>query len=60
VSFPHTMENRENARKNLVAVLPDLKPRREGRKQWLFRRELGQLCVNIAIDTPLPWAGRSQ
>lgn len=43
VSFPHAMENRENARRNLVAVLPDLKERWEDWRQWLSRRELGQL-----------------
>ena len=43
VSFPYPMDNRENARKNLMAVLPDLKTRWEEWKQWLSRRELSQL-----------------
>jgi hypothetical protein len=43
VSFPHPMNNRENARKNLIALLPDLKARWEEWKQWLSRHELNQL-----------------
>lgn len=43
VSFPYPMDNRESARKNLTAVLPELKTRWEEWKQWLSRRELGQL-----------------
>ena len=43
VSFPHPMDSRENAHKNLTAVLPDLKTRWEEWKQWLSRRELSQL-----------------
>jgi hypothetical protein len=43
VSFPHPMDNRANARKNLAAVLPDLKGRWDDWKQWLSRRELSQL-----------------
>src|SRR5258708_7060555 len=40
VSFPHPMDNRASARKNLLAVLPDLKVRWEDCKQWLSRQEL--------------------
>ena len=40
VSFPHPMDNRANARKNLLAVLPDVKTRWEQWKQWLSRREV--------------------
>ena len=43
VSFPYPMDNRENARKNLIAVLPDLKTRWDEWKQWPSRRELSQL-----------------
>jgi hypothetical protein len=43
VSFPHPMDNRENARRNLIAVLPDLRVRWEDWKRWLLRRELNQL-----------------
>ena len=43
VSFPHPMKNRENARKYLRAVLPDLRVRWEQWKQWRSRRELDQL-----------------
>jgi len=43
VSFPHPMDNRASARKNLLAVLPDLKIRWEDWKQWLSRQELSQL-----------------
>jgi hypothetical protein len=43
VSFPHPMDNRANARENLLAVLPDLKARWEEWKQWHTRRELDQL-----------------
>jgi len=43
VSFPHPMNNRENARKNLNEVLPDLKVRWEQWKEWRSRRELDQL-----------------
>jgi len=42
------MDNRANARKNLLAVLPDLKARWEDWKQWLSRRELNQRFVIIA------------
>ena len=43
VSFPHPMDSRENARKNLIALLPDLKACWEEWKQWLSRHELNQL-----------------
>jgi hypothetical protein len=43
VSFPYPMVNRANARKNLVAVLPELKARWEQWKQWHSRQELDQL-----------------
>ena len=43
VSFPHPMDNRASARKNLLAVLPDLKTRWQDWKQWHSRRELDQL-----------------
>jgi hypothetical protein len=40
VSFPYPMNSRANARKNLVAVLPDLKARWEDWKQWLSHFEV--------------------
>jgi len=43
VSFPHPMDNRASARKNLLAVLPELKVRWEDWKQWRSRSELDQL-----------------
>ena len=43
VSFPYPMINRVNARKNLVAVLPELKARWEQWKRWRSRQELDQL-----------------
>ena len=43
VSFPHPMDNRANARKNLLAVLPDLRTRWEDWKRWLSRQELSHL-----------------
>jgi hypothetical protein len=43
VSFPFPMVSRANARKNLVAVLPELKARWEQWKQWHSRQELDQL-----------------
>jgi hypothetical protein len=43
VGFPYPMDNRANARKNLSAVLPELKARWEDWKQWHSRRELDQL-----------------
>jgi len=35
VSFPHPMSDRDNARKNLAAVLPNVKARWEDWKRWL-------------------------
>jgi len=35
VSFPYPMRNREDARKNLAACLPDLKMRWEEWKRWV-------------------------
>lgn len=35
ISFPYPMKNRECARKNLAAVLPELKARWEDWKRWL-------------------------
>ncbi len=43
VSFPHVMDNRASARKNLLAVLLDLKDRWEDWKQWRSRVELDHL-----------------
>lgn len=43
VSFPYPMDNHANARKNLFAVLPELKARWKDWKYWLSRRELDQL-----------------
>ena len=43
VSFPYPMDNRANARKNLVALLPQLKARWEEWRQWRSRNELDQL-----------------
>lgn len=43
VSFPYPMDDRANARKNLAAVLPELRARWEEWKQWRSRRELDQL-----------------
>jgi len=43
VSLPYPMDNRANARKNLVAMLPELKTRWEEWKRWLSHRELNQL-----------------
>jgi hypothetical protein len=43
VSFPFPMVSRANARKNLVAVLPELKARWEKWKQWHSRQELDRL-----------------
>jgi hypothetical protein len=43
VSFPYPMVNRANARKNLVAVLPELKARWEQWMHWRSRQELDQL-----------------
>lgn len=43
VSFPFPMVNRANARKNLVAVLPQLKARWEQWKQRYARQEFDQL-----------------
>ena len=42
VSFQCPMDSRDNARRNLLAVLPDLKTRWEEWKQWLPRRELSR------------------
>jgi hypothetical protein len=39
VSFPYPMKDRDNARKNLAAVLPDLKDRWEEWKRWLLQRQ---------------------
>jgi len=41
VPFSYPMTSRTNARKNLVAVLPDLKARWEEWKQWLSRLQAG-------------------
>ena len=35
ISFPYPMKNRESARKNLAAVLPELRVRWEDWKRWL-------------------------
>jgi hypothetical protein len=43
VSFPYPMISRENARKNLAAVLPELKVRLQQWKQWHSRQQLNQL-----------------
>ena len=43
ISFPFPMVNRVNARKNLAAVLPELKARWEQWKRWHSRQELDQL-----------------
>jgi hypothetical protein len=43
VSFPHPMDSRATARKNLRAILTDLKARWENWKQWRSRAELDQL-----------------
>ena len=39
ISFPYPMKDRDNARKNLAAVLPDLKGRWEEWKRWLLERQ---------------------
>jgi hypothetical protein len=38
ISFPYPMKDRDNARRNLAAVLPDLKGRWEEWKRWLLQR----------------------